>query len=121
MQLWETLPGVMIEAEFHAVWIDAAGNRRDVTPKESGAKHIWFLPDPKLVYDVGRSHNVRVALRGRSPRPRVHRVRRKFYEATNRGALADFHGDLKLTPEMRRLMERRLQLQLQIQQKYYAS
>jgi hypothetical protein len=119
-QLWETLPGVMIEAEFHAVWIDAAGTRRDVTPKAFGITRIVFLPDPNLVYEGRQIDNVRVALRDD---PLIHQLieaAEQYYEATNRGELADFHGDLVLTPEMRGLLLRRLELERQIVQKYFA-
>lgn len=34
-KLVENLPGVLLEAEFHAVWVDDAGRRRDVTPSKS--------------------------------------------------------------------------------------
>src|ERR1700722_14661151 len=33
-QLWEILPGIMAEAEFHAVWKDETGNFHDITPKQ---------------------------------------------------------------------------------------
>ena len=62
-QLWETLPGVMLEAEFHSVWVDPEGDLREVTPKALGFKQIVFLPDPKLHYEGRQIDNVRVPLR----------------------------------------------------------
>lgn len=61
-QLWEW-PRVMVEAEFHAVWVSADGSMVDITPKEQGESRILFLPDPKRTYDGVLVDNVRRAIR----------------------------------------------------------
>jgi len=60
--IWE-LPGLFIEAEFHAVWLNG-GQLIDVTPKEDGENDILFLPDPIAKFDeatFSRRDNVRLA------------------------------------------------------------
>jgi hypothetical protein len=47
-------------------------------------------------------------------------VAEAFYEVTNRGELANFHGELALTPEMEATMKRRTRLELEILQKFYS-
>lgn len=120
-QLWETLPGVMIEAEFHAVWIDLDGDLRDVTPKAiPGITHVVFLSDPDLRYEGRQIDNVRVALLDDRLIEEFIETAERYCEATNRGELADFHGDLTphLTPEITALAQERLKLEIAIRQKY---
>lgn len=62
-QLWEALPRVLLEAEFHAVWLDPAGVRHDVTPKaHPKVTAIRFLPDPGLTDAGGPVASHRAAL-----------------------------------------------------------
>lgn len=62
--LWDKLPGVLLEAEFHAVWVRPDGRREDVTPKQiPGVDYIFFVPDAALVYRGEQIDNRRVALR----------------------------------------------------------
>lgn len=92
-QIWEWL-GVMIEAEFHAVWNTPDGERRDVTPKALPFPRILFLPDPRLKYDERQINNIRRPL---TDDPRVRsfiRLADDIYEVTNEGDLATFHGNL---------------------------
>lgn len=117
--LWETLPGVMIEAEFHAVWKSDEGHRVDVTPKAFRVDRIAFLPDPTLVYEGRQIDNVRRPLVDDVLVARLINEAEAYYEATNRGDLADYHGMLKLTPEMKAIRTRMAQLHLKILQKYF--
>lgn len=48
-QLWEW-PHVLVEAEFHAVWISPDGDLVEITPKPQHESKILFVPDPKLRY-----------------------------------------------------------------------
>jgi hypothetical protein len=124
-QLWE-VPDVMLEAEFHAVWVDARGSLRDVTPKDLPFERCIFLPDPTLHYEGRQIDNVRVPLQDD---PLIHEfiaAAEAYYEATNRGELAEKHGDITpfLTPaqkkEIAALTQRRMQLQLQVAAKYHS-
>ena len=56
--IWEH-PGVIIEGNFHACWIDTAGELVDVTPKQDKEKEVLFLRDTKRVYDGTPVDNVR--------------------------------------------------------------
>ncbi|OFZ53607.1 MAG: hypothetical protein A3D92_20775 [Bacteroidetes bacterium RIFCSPHIGHO2_02_FULL_44_7] len=119
-QIWETMPDVMAEAEFHAVWKDINGNLHDVTPKEMpGITKILFLPDPARSYSGRQIDNIRIALKDD---PLVHdfiKNAESYFEITNRGELADYHGELVATPEMKKLMRQNAELFLAIVQKYY--
>ncbi|MDP3996811.1 MAG: zinc chelation protein SecC [bacterium] len=119
-QIWETMPDVMAEAEFHAVWKDTDGNLHDVTPKEMpGITRILFLPDPTRNYSGRQIDNIRIALKDD---PLVHSFitnAESYFEVTNRGELADYHGEIDLTPEMKDLMRKNAELFLAIVQKYY--
>ena len=58
-------PGVLIEAEHHAVWEQANGALIDVTPKDDGEKRVLFLRDDRNLFDfekVRRRDNIRHAL-----------------------------------------------------------
>lgn len=59
--IWEH-PNVLIEALFHACWIDTAGKLVDITPKQDGEKQILFLPDTKRKYEGIPIDNVRMIL-----------------------------------------------------------
>ncbi|MGA1799342.1 hypothetical protein VH567_11245 [Sphingomonas sp. 4RDLI-65] len=62
--LWEW-PGVMIDAEHHAVWKKADGTWEDVTPKQDGETRIVFVRDDVALYDNNRSQlNRKFAARG---------------------------------------------------------
>jgi hypothetical protein len=48
--LWE-LPGLFVEAEFHAVWRPPRGELVDLASKAWPARRILFLPDPMRKYE----------------------------------------------------------------------
>ena len=48
--IWE-YPGLYLTAEFHAVWVDAAGTLIDITPKPDGETQIVFAGDPSYPQD----------------------------------------------------------------------
>jgi hypothetical protein len=56
--IWEH-PRVIIEGNFHACWVDTAGQLVDITPKQDREQTILFLPDTKRVYDGTPVDNVR--------------------------------------------------------------
>ncbi len=119
-QLWETLPGVLIEAEFHAVWIDKEGDRLDVTPNAiPGAARINFLPDPKLLDNGRQIDNVRISLVDDPLVNDLIKSHEAFFEATNRGELAD-SDEFVMTPEIEAIESRGMRLEAAIVSKYYA-
>jgi hypothetical protein len=60
--IWEW-PGVLIEAEFHAVWISPTGGRIDVSPRAHGEQWILFSADAKRTFQGKLVDNERLALR----------------------------------------------------------
>lgn len=60
-QLWEW-PRVLVEAEFHAVWLSPQGEMVEITPKPHGETSILFVPDEQHGYDGRVVDNVRMAL-----------------------------------------------------------
>ena len=120
-QLWETLPGVLLEAEFHAVWRGDRGQRLDITPKLElpHLERIAFLPDPVLIYKGRQIDNVRVALRDD---PLIHKfiaAAERHFQLMNAGDLGSYTGPVRLSPRMRDAMRRQAMLGQQIVQKYY--
>jgi SEC-C motif len=59
--IWEKR-GLLIEAEFHAVWVSPAGDWIDITKKPDGEHQILFLPDSNRVWQREMVDNVRVPL-----------------------------------------------------------
>ena len=59
--LWEW-QGVMLEAEFHAVWQRDDGRILDLTPRPVFFERTAFLPDPTREYKGRQVDNVRLAL-----------------------------------------------------------
>lgn len=58
-------PKVFVEAQHHAVWRDAEGVLRDVTPSDDGPTTL-FIADDDATYDASKYHgrpNIRVPLR----------------------------------------------------------
>lgn len=64
--LWEW-PGILVEAEFHAVWQSPEGELLDVSEKPCGETTVLFIKDPTRVFSGRRVDNVRLAV-GKDPR-----------------------------------------------------
>lgn len=82
--LWEW-PGVLIEAEFHSVWVAPDGSWVDVTPRSDAEHTVLFVADPKRVFDGRAIDSVRVALRDD---PRIHEyigLAKRRFEILSRG------------------------------------
>jgi hypothetical protein len=97
-QIWEW-SGVMIEAEFHAVWRSSTGRLHDLTPKKVPVTRVLFLPDPDRQYHGQQVCNVRRSL---SSDPLVSyfiKACEDEFEFVNRGELATQHGMLHFTGE----------------------
>lgn len=61
--LWE-MPGLMLEGEFHAVWLRPSGTMVDVSPQPAGfeEERILFVPRHHLRYFGQRPRNLRLLL-----------------------------------------------------------
>ena len=53
--IWEW-PNVMIEAEFHAIWISPENTPIDITPNAAHTQKILFLPDSELEYNYSADY-----------------------------------------------------------------
>lgn len=96
--IWEW-PGVMIEAEFHAVWKSPDGFLNDVTPRVDSETHILFVADHVRVFEGKAIDNVRVPLR---EDPRIREfigLAEKKYEILNRGERARQFGPIAIPKE----------------------
>lgn len=96
--LWE-LPGVFVEAEFHAVWRTPHGTFVDIAPKKRPVARVLFLEDPDRSYAGRQVNNVRRAV---SLDPNVSEYLGTFdaeFELLNRGIRAEQHGEIALVGE----------------------
>lgn len=118
-QIWDTLPGVMAEAEFHAVWVDSTGLLHDITPKNPPTNRILFLPDPEKKFIGAQIDNKRIPLKDDPLIREFIKTAEQLYKASNEGDLAGKFGEIIATPRMLALMKSKQFLELQLLQKYY--
>lgn len=86
--------GVMLEAEFHAVWFSPNGVYRDITP--FGENRILFLPDTTKRYEGNQVSSIRLAL-SRSPLIlEFIKIQEEIFQEMNKDELADKHGEIRL-------------------------
>lgn len=90
-QLWEW-PNVLIEAEFHAVWVSPVGELVDITPKPHGETRILFVPDERKHYDGTAVDNVRMPLRDDQLIRHFIRASEAIVRVLNRGERASQYG-----------------------------
>lgn len=90
-QIWEW-PHVLVEAEFHAVWLSPDGDLEEITPKQHGEETILFVPDPSLTYTGLAKDNVRVAVRDDLLVHHFIRVSEEIVKVMNRGERAGSYG-----------------------------
>jgi hypothetical protein len=120
-KIWETLPGLMIEAEFHAVWVDIEGSLHEVSPVPlPEIDSILFLQDTSRTYNGTQIDNVRIAIvDDQLVNDYIENAKRR-YTANNRGVLATQHGYIEATPEMKALSIRDQELFIRIIEKFYS-
>lgn len=102
--IWER-PGILVEAELHAVWQSPEGGLIDISPRDRQFSSITFLPDSKGLSYTRQVDNVRRPL---SSDPRTVRFIELFSEQfaiLNEGDLADKFGPVTLPPERMRRYE----------------
>ena len=113
-QIWEMKR--MVESEFHAVWVDDNGVLHDITPKGLfNISRILFLPDETIVYTGMQIDNVRIPVDENDFLiKKFIQVNERYFEACNRGELADQYGEIMATPEMIQIMREMDQISLQL-------
>lgn len=119
-QVWETLPGILLEAQFHAVWVDSKGVFHDVTPKEfSEMDRILFLPDPKKKFTGQQVDSIRVALKDDPLIDESIRSEEHYFKLTNEGDLSNQFGPILTTPEIEQAHTKKVMATVAIIQKYF--
>lgn len=115
-QIWEW-PKVLVEAEFHAIWVSPLGAYIDITPKDNHENKIFFLPSIKKSYQGRQIDNIRKHL---TNDPIIHefiKISKRIFMESNKGDLA-FKKHMILTSEMKVLLCRKDDLLKKILLKY---
>lgn len=97
-QLWEW-PGVLVEAEFHAVWLSPRGRMVEITPKPHGERSVLFVPDAERGHDGRVVDNVRLALHEDQMIEHFIRVCGAIVDTMDRSGLSIGHGCVWVPPE----------------------
>lgn len=106
-QLWEW-PHVLVEAEFHAVWVSPTGEMLDITPKAEAETRILFVPDPQRHYEGVSVDNVRLSLRDDQIIGHFIKFSEAIVRVMNRGDRAKQHGYVSVPAhEIQPLLEAR--------------
>ena len=94
--IWE-LPGLFIEAEFHAVWKSPNLELIDLNPRPLKTEKILFLPDPQLTYDGFQKNNFRLSLTNNPIVSKFLAMNDKNFEFMNRGERKGQYGEIQLS------------------------
>lgn len=116
--LW-TVPGVYVEAEFHAVWRTPAGELLDIARPPQAFTEISFLPDPVHRYRGRQIDNIRQALVEDIDVTRFLFLARRRFEILNTGDLAHQHGRIALPKALGRAYEETQKELARLQQRLY--
>lgn len=103
-------PKVMIEAEFHAVWVSPENVAIDITPKQIPIPRILFLPDSKRTYKGRQVDDIRKALCQDRDVSRFLVVCHALYLELNAGDLAERHGEVPLSLAGQKYLKEKTQL-----------
>lgn len=103
-EIWQ-IPGIMIEAEFHAVWKSPKGKLLDITPKSRPIDKILFIPDRNSKYDGAQRNNVRLNVSGKRLVDDYIRTSDAIHHLMNKGRRAykreiDFSDDEAITYQL---------------------
>jgi hypothetical protein len=61
-QIWQGQ--LLVEAEFHAVWKTPTNELFDITPKPFPVEKIFFVADPRAIYEGKQINNIRMNITG---------------------------------------------------------
>jgi len=96
--VWE-YQEVFIEAEFHAVWRDLAGELHDLTPHLLKPDRLLFIPDTFREYLGCQVDNIRQPLTDDLDVVRFLYLAKRRFEILNAGGRAFQHGEIALPPK----------------------
>ncbi len=94
-QSWEW-PHVMVEAEFHAVWVSSEGQFVEITPKPQGEATILFVPDVRRTYAGVAVDNVRLPMRDDLLVRHFIKASEAIVQVMNRGERASQYGHVSV-------------------------
>jgi hypothetical protein len=94
--IWE-LPSLYVEAEFHAVWKNDAGQLIDITPKRQQTRRILFLRDDATPYVGNQVNNLRVPISREPAIMRLFEACEREFELINKGDRKSENGVIALT------------------------
>ena len=97
--IWQ-MTGVYIEAEFHCIWENDAGDMLYITPYPYRMDSILFLPDYTRIYTGKQVDNIRQALVDDPDVIRWLYLARKRFEILNTGDLANQLGRIELPSKL---------------------
>lgn len=115
--IWEW-PKVLIEAEFHCIWIAPDGREFDITPKKLPMPRILFLPDPKRRYEGFQRDNFRKPLCKDKDVLRLIAIQKAMHAELNRGELKYVHGEVAMGPRYIKLMRENTMIQERLAGRY---
>lgn len=119
--LWE-LPGMFIEAEFHAVWERPDGTLLDISPKKDRSSNVLFLHDPIRTYEGKKVNNIRRLVVNDPILAAYLETFDLEFDLMNRGDRIGQHGEVKLVgreaAEYDEIQRRRAQLHLELLPSY---
>ena len=118
-QIWQW-PGVLLDAEFHAVWRSPDGELVDVTPKLTGLSRVLFLADANATYEGRQVENVYHPLSTDRDVARFIKLAHRSFEAQNRGELANQHGPIDLKGEDAQIVWQHEQLTTELMSRAFA-
>lgn len=93
--IWE-LPGIYVEAEFHAVWKGNSGELLDITPKKEATRRILFLQDDSTPYEGYQVNNIRVPIKKDPAVVAFLEACEKEFNLLNEGERKGMHGEIRL-------------------------
>ena len=103
--IWFT-PGVLMEAEFHAVLKSPNGQFIDIARRPFKFERILFLPDKRRVYQGRQIDNLRIPLKKNPKVRRFIELAEQNFKVMNEGDLANKHGVIKVDEKkLRPIME----------------
>ncbi len=116
-RIWEC-PRIMIEAEFHAVWLSPQNHFVDITPTQFDTNKILFLPDKIRKYEGKQINNIKHPLTDDPLVKEFIEVSEKIFQEMNRGELAYTHGKILASNELLALTREKAEIMKKVYLKF---
>lgn len=113
--LWEW-PGILVEAEFHAVWVAPDGTLVDISQRQEPLPEILFFPDPLRVFTGTSVDNIRIPLRDDPKIREFIAAAEQQFAILNSGQLAQQFGMVSAPAELIPVLRRMAKLELELRE-----